>query len=220
MADISYPQIVHDIKEKYIEATGEPDNIKYGEIAQDVYDAITSGGGSNIGYEVKFKVDGNDYYVSQCLQGESITEPPIPTSQTGTFTAWQINGADVSFPYTPSADVELTAHFSTVRTEMEIYDAGTTLWTGKTKDNNGKAICGKTSDDKTLALVGLSANDVAFPYPTRTGSITYDGDTYYYCLYSSSSAVTNPNEAFANVKGAGMYATFASNILDHYFYKD
>lgn len=47
MADISYPQIVHDIKEKYIEATGEPDNIKFGEIAQDIYDAITSGGGGS-----------------------------------------------------------------------------------------------------------------------------------------------------------------------------
>lgn len=47
MADISYPQVVHDIKEKYIEATGAADNIKFGEIAQDVYDAITSGGGSD-----------------------------------------------------------------------------------------------------------------------------------------------------------------------------
>ena len=49
MVDISYPQVVHDIKEKYIEATGAADNIKFGEIAQDVYDAITSGGGGEIG---------------------------------------------------------------------------------------------------------------------------------------------------------------------------
>ena len=109
MADISYPQVVHDIKEKYIEATGAPDNVKFGEIAQDVYDAITSGG-SNIGYQVTFKVDGNDYYVASCQQGESITEPPTPTVQRKYFISWQLNGTDVSFPYTPSADVTINAN--------------------------------------------------------------------------------------------------------------
>lgn len=68
-------------------------------------------GGGNIGYQVTFKVDGNDYYIASCQQGESITEPPTPTSETGFFSAWQLNGTDVSFPYTPSADAELNAHF-------------------------------------------------------------------------------------------------------------
>lgn len=74
-------------------------------------------GGSNIGYEVKFTVEGNDYYVASCQQGESISEPPTPTSQLGYFNAWQLNGVDVAFPYTPSADAEVVAVFSTIPAE-------------------------------------------------------------------------------------------------------
>lgn len=62
----------------------------------------------NIGYQVTFKAEGSDYYIVSCQQGESITEPPTPTT-TDPFIAWEINGEDVIFPYTPSADVEITA---------------------------------------------------------------------------------------------------------------
>lgn len=59
--------------------------------------------GSNIGYEVKFKVDGNDYYVASCQQGESISAPPDPIGGNKMF--WQINGTNIQFPYIPDSDV-------------------------------------------------------------------------------------------------------------------
>lgn len=71
---------------------------------------LTIPSGSNIGYEVKFKVDGNDYYVASCQQGESITEPPTPTMQSGTFAFWRLNGINVAFPFTPNADCTLEAY--------------------------------------------------------------------------------------------------------------
>lgn len=180
-------------------------------------------GGITDGYTVKFKVNGNDYYIASCQQGESITEPPTPTMQGATFGAWQLNGVNIEFPYTPSTDVELTAQFSTVRTEMEIYDAGTLLWNRsgnlKYKNNNGTAICGMTSNARNFILVGLSADDVAFDYPTSTGNITYDSTTYYYCTYNSSETATDINSAFAIVAG-GTWAQMATQTLEHYFYKD
>ena len=72
---------------------------------------VAGGGGITGGYTVTFKVDGEDYYIASCEAGGTITEPPTPTSQSGVFAAWQLNGTDVTFPYTPSADVELTAYF-------------------------------------------------------------------------------------------------------------
>ena len=43
MADISLPQVIHNVKEKYLLATGDTDTVKYGNIDTKVYDAITSG---------------------------------------------------------------------------------------------------------------------------------------------------------------------------------
>lgn len=66
----------------------------------------------NVGYQVKFKVDGNDYYVASCRQGESITEPPMPTKQGYNFSGWKLNNANVEFPYTPNEDIEFNASFT------------------------------------------------------------------------------------------------------------
>lgn len=86
MADISYPQVVHDIKEKYIEATGVADNIKFGEIAQDVYDAITSGGGGIEITDITLNNDGT----------YTLTDTD---SNTHTLTVLETNGQITSITY-------------------------------------------------------------------------------------------------------------------------
>ena len=191
---------------------------------------LTIPSGSNIGYEVKFKSEGNDYYVAQCLQGDTISEPPTPTSQSGTFTAWQLNGTDVSFPYTPSADVELVAHFATVRTEMEINTTVPVLWeyNGQAKKTyNGTAICGQTlaGDWHAMGLIGESANDIAVTW--AGGSIynsttkTYNGTTYYCAGYYRNN-LANINDVFTNNSFGAFdsWDNLYTKILDHYFYND
>ena len=71
---------------------------------------VTIAEGGNIGYQVKFKVDGNDYYIASCQQGESITEPPKPTKTGSTFTKWQDTELNyIEFPFTPQSDITCNA---------------------------------------------------------------------------------------------------------------
>lgn len=184
----------------------------------------------NIGYKVTFKVDGNDYYIASCQQGESITEPPTPTG-TGTFTAWQLNGVDVAFPYTPSADVELTAYFQSVRTEMEVSVAGTPLINiGEnpylTKTSDGMAVCAYALSAGDIGVILVSKTD-AYTYASGKNatwgqSFSYNGETYYYHNYSGMSQSTyTVSPQMVNVQeGYGNSTVWAGKVLDHYFYND
>lgn len=226
--DINLKQVIHNVKEAYVGITGDTDDITYGNISTKISE-IQTGGGIEGGYTVTFKVDNNDYYIASCQQGESITEPPTPTG-TGVFTAWQLNGTDVPFPYTPSADVELTANFATVRTEMEVNNTTDILWTFNgtdyTKANANKAICGsiqKSGYTPTLMLVATTLADTKtspnMSGSTTTGDITYNGTKYYFSRLSAS--VSNLNSAFVVITNEFIADTsLATKILDHYFHND
>lgn len=65
-----------------------------------------------IGYTVTFLVDGAVYEKVSVKAGNSVSAPETePTSESGTFVAWQLNGEDVTFPFTPTGDTEITAVF-------------------------------------------------------------------------------------------------------------
>ena len=157
----------------------------------------TSSGGAqpsgNIGYQVKFKVDGSDYYIASCQQGESITEPPVPVIAQQIFNSWQDkNGNDILFPYTPTQDIELTANFNSFNflvapneniCQLKNWSSITTfVW----KDSDETAICaygvtGTTSGKKNTTVVAIHLNEggTIQGLQNSNGTIEYNGTTYY-----------------------------------------
>ena len=64
------------------------------------------------GYTVTFLVDGAVYEKVSVKEGKSVSAPETETnSESGTFVAWQLDGEDVTFPFTPTGDTEITAVF-------------------------------------------------------------------------------------------------------------
>lgn len=63
-------------------------------------------------YTVTFTVNGAVYEISSVKAGNSINAPvAAPTSGSGTFDSWQLNGTAIVFPYAPTKDIELVATF-------------------------------------------------------------------------------------------------------------
>lgn len=66
----------------------------------------------SLDYTVTFMVDGAVYESISVKSGHSVNAPTEnPTSESGAFVAWQLNGENVEFPYTPKGETELTALF-------------------------------------------------------------------------------------------------------------
>jgi len=77
---------------------------------------ISGGGGIQGGYNVKFTTEGNDYAIVSCVAGNSIDAPLDPVISGKAFTGWYNGASKISFPYTPSADITLTAGLVTAET--------------------------------------------------------------------------------------------------------
>ena len=67
------------------------------------------GGGAALDYNVTFKVEGEDYYIASCLDGDSIAAPPKPAVSGKVFRGWYIGTDRITFPYTPTSSVEMVA---------------------------------------------------------------------------------------------------------------
>ena len=78
-----------------------------------VYHGVVVLGEIENGYVVHFMIDDELYYVSSCQQGGKITKPPNPTGISGTFNGWKLNGSSVTFPFTPTESVTMTADITT-----------------------------------------------------------------------------------------------------------
>lgn len=66
----------------------------------------------SFGYTVTFLADGIVYEKVCVKVGNSVSAPAAePTSESGTFVAWQLDGEEVTFPFTPTGDAEITAVF-------------------------------------------------------------------------------------------------------------
>lgn len=181
--------------------SGEIEITENGEFDVTGYETATvnvAGGGIENGYTVTFKVDGNDYYISSCQQGEAITEPPTPTIEGKIFGGWIINGDFITFPYTPSADVEATALLTTKNFLVGNGDTitimrGFTFACNNLTAGNGfagnKDLCGYNlgSDGMTgvIIVTKVSRNNAikrtpSEMYANASNSLEYNGQTYYY----------------------------------------
>lgn len=60
MADINLTQVIHDVKEAYVDLTGDTDDITYGNISTKISEIQTGGGGviASIGGEITFTISG------------------------------------------------------------------------------------------------------------------------------------------------------------------
>lgn len=79
-----------------------------------------SGGGIQGGYNVTFKVQGNDFTIISCKQGDSISQPTSPVVSGYSFVGWasteSASVSDITFPYTPTSDTTIYAIMALAQT--------------------------------------------------------------------------------------------------------
>lgn len=177
---------------------------------------------SNIGYTATFMVDSETYYVVSVEQGNSISAPPNPTVETGTFISWQINGSDVTFPYTPSADVTMVANIGTVRTEMEIGKNENICTSGGSQVINNSddfVIVGVDNVGHTyIFIASKAALNVSGATLKSPGTYDHDGETWYYgCLWSGSDI---SDKAYIYPTPASQIVDCVQMLIEHYYLED
>lgn len=177
---------------------------------------------SSIGYVVTFIVNDETYYVVSVEQGNSISAPPNPTVETGTFISWQINGSDVTFPYTPSADVTMVANIQSARTEMEIANGGNICTvSGNAVTNSGSdfVIVGVDNVGHTyIFIASKSAVSITGAELKSPGTYDHDGETWYYgCLWSGSDI---SDKAYIYPTPASQIVDCVQMLIEHYYLED
>lgn len=168
--------------------------------------AIT--GGAGFGHTVDFISDGAQYAKYIVTDGQSVPQPsPNPTKTGMALLSWQDpSGNAITFPYTPSDDIVLTALFGAYRESMCLTAANKLICSlsGREyrKTNDGWAIAGyrTTATFRGPVLVALSveASDVtavSFGTTGYGGSFVYHDITYRYCGSSYSMSGGNASTA-------------------------
>ncbi|MCR5522406.1 MAG: InlB B-repeat-containing protein, partial [Clostridia bacterium] len=110
------------------------------------------------------------------VAGTTVTEPAEPSKEHATFNGWQINGADVTWPYTITGNVTMVADY-TVDTYTITFSTpeGATAVTAITDDygtvyNDGDLPASELLGNDFLGWQ-INGTDVAYPY-TLTGDVT------------------------------------------------
>lgn len=109
------PTEVVTVKSSGTEQTVYPSVGKYAN--KIIVEAVSSSGGGSIagGYTVTFSSEGLDYSVVSVTPGQIVSLPTAPTSTGKHFSGWYTAptaGLKIDFPYTPTQDVTLYAHFT------------------------------------------------------------------------------------------------------------
>jgi hypothetical protein len=214
---------------KAVELTYDGDVlVKVGKAAVDVASAQTSSI-EPLDHTVKFMVEGEPYEVVSVKDGNKINGTvTIPTSELGTFCYWEDeNGNMVDFPFTPINDSILIAHIQSVRKEIEVKTAG--AYVCKTlgyKTTDEVALFGQwntLSGDEYGFLVGRTETSIATSFVTdETGTIEYNGETWYYkldCYYEGDVNDGEIQPYYVGHSKSVAKADVPKKILDYYFYK-
>lgn len=233
-ANVNVPQPSGEIE---ITENGEYDVAAY------VTATVNIASGVSGGYTVTFKVDDDDYYIASCESGGTITAPPNPPVPQGktTFTGWRLNNTDVTFPYTPSADVELVAGFDIwnllvenngVIVKFEGGSAGTATFYDLIPDGQGlidgtkDLVCWMIASNGYIYPVVVTSNNRAcikrvggYNTTTNTSStITYNGQTYYYGAGAGTTSWTSETSGLNRYKSEKTDAAEAAlELLQMYF---
>jgi uncharacterized repeat protein (TIGR02543 family) len=180
-------------------------------------------GGAGFGHTVDFISDGENYARYMVTDGQSVGAPsPDPTKEGLHFSGWRDEDEnEITFPYTPSGDITLTAHFVLTREGMVLTEAGKIvchLWnTIYSKTYAGWAIAGYVflGDSTYPVLVAPSA--VATEITSKWGSLgtegsfVYRGVTYYYSGKGRDYGVAG-NETSTNTDVTDLYKCTESTM--------
>lgn len=178
---------------------------------------------------VKFTADGENYEIISVREGNSVNAPlKTPVSENGKFKQWQIDGVAVSFPFTPAKDVEISALFQTVRTELEVYSAGENISSSMgTKTNGGMAIYGLSDEHHAFSgtwytgyLIGRTEESVLTSKNSTANTFEYNGIIWYYSSVRTTNNKSTYTDGVVEPYFAGSYTgtTALTKILDYYFY--
>jgi hypothetical protein len=202
--------------------------VKVGRTAVDMANVQISGG-QVLDHTVTFIVDGEPYEVVSVKDGNQVNgTPTIPTSKSGTFCYWKDGeGNAVDFPFTPINDSTFIAHIQSARKEIEVKTAG--AYVCKTlgyKTTDEVALFGQWNTSSGYEygfLVGRTETSVATSFvPDETGTIEYEGETWYYkldCYYDGDLNDGEIQPYFVGYASDVPKADVPKKILDYYFYK-
>jgi hypothetical protein len=190
-----------------------PENASTYEIMRNIANVSVGDGIQPLDYTVTFAVDGEPYEIASVKAGNKVNAPVInPTIENSVFQGWQVDGAEIGFPYPPEKNTTIDAIFCAVRSEMEITKAEYLLctWNQSTstygakqeirKVNSEKAIVGwfkqsSASQYQHIMVIGETEESVAISGMTKdmtTISIEYESKSYFvsYNAYKTNYGMT------------------------------
>ncbi len=146
---------------------------------------------SSFGHTVDFISEGTPYARYMVTDGQSVAKPsPDPTKSGLHFDGWKDNGGNtITFPYTPTSDIQLAAQFVLTREGMVLTEANKLICTiggsPYRKAGAGWAIAGYSTTAGGGAktgptLVALTAAAADYGFGNGNASFVYKGTTYYY----------------------------------------
>lgn len=195
-------------------------------------------------YTVEFRLNNSAYKIVSVCRGLSVEKPSVDPPNQGIyrFNGWKIENektgeledAYMEFPYAPASDVVAVAYFQKVREEMEKYQALSFIAADKAGDSVYKmsdgwciAGCADTQGGHGhVMLVALNEQDCQMT-PDKsyiTGSVVYNGVTYYYCDATAINGINQVAEGVLKIDYNPHYIAssnapeFAKRVLDKYFY--
>ncbi|MBR5544903.1 MAG: hypothetical protein IKU66_05455 [Clostridia bacterium] len=167
-------------------------------------------------YNVIFYSENNVVIAGYIINKGDAINPPVADAH------WKDSeGVEVTFPYAPTSDTQLTIFDKTIRSEIELHNVGDVVYESETKTvtkkNDGWAIVGYyyRNNQYTFIVVGETNDATATSQSSSNFSITYNDKTYYYKYFATSTLVSSG--VAVEIAYNTSYGQTAKDLLDYYF---
>lgn len=160
-------------------------------------------------HTVTFIVNDKPYLIQSVNDGTSIKPPQIPQHNQGIFfKGWKNGNEFITFPYTPTKDIELIADFAHARSMLEVVKDQNVGQIGDTNYYGYYITRDYIKQNDGWAIGGFCAKGF------RTDSYSFNGESYYFCtggiligetLESVSFTVGNSGKSFIYDKNGKTY---------------